>query len=190
MGLFNTFSKILNKIQELSLSNFSYKNNLLTFKIDKNKNFTYALNNINIKNTSDICSLGSYVLKTNSIFIENIQLQDGYSFQADASSVYLQFFQERTNIRKLELLEKKEYEFFTFMTFNVDDKYFLNFIHIWQVDQDSFIFDFECSLYESLRKEFDSTYNYKFPKNNISSNFDINISLIEENPIFNYIQKD
>ena len=185
MSFFNSLKSMVKKIVKLSRPVFTFEGNTLKFKIDSELYYTYKLDNYETNTRHDSYSIDSYTLKSKDLFIEYIYLDEDASWNGSASSLFYNLMKERLAIKSMEIIERKEFGNYEFTSYNIDDKYIVNLIYIYEVNKDIFIIDTKSELYRNLLHYFDKDYKYTFETNK-GFDLDINFSLVKENAIYNY----
>ena len=185
MGLFDALISVVKKVVKLSRPIFIFEENTLKFKINSELYYKYKIDNYETKTRHDSYVIDAYTLKSNDLYLEYIQVHGDACWNASASSLFYNMMKEKLNIKYMEKLEHYEYEHYEFISYNVDDKYILNLIYIYEVDKDIFIIDTKSELYTNLLRNFEKKYVYSF-KRNENLDLDINMSLVKENAFYNY----
>jgi hypothetical protein len=180
-----TIKTIIKSIVKLSRPIFLFEDNNLRFKVSPEYFYSFELDNYETKTRHDSYTLESYTVKSDSLFIEYVHIQNDVQWRGLPSSLYIEFLKDRLGFKKMETLEKLEFKNFDFYTFKIDDHFILNFIYIWEINKDVFILDIKSELYTNLLKNFDKEYEYKFEQNK-ENTLDIDISIVKENNFFNY----
>lgn len=177
-GLIKSFIKLSRPI-------FTFENNELKFKIDLETFYTYPIENYETKTRHDSYVLDAYTLKNDDIYLEYIRVDNDVEWNGAADGFFIYLFKEQLKIKTMEVLEKKEFGNYEFITYKIDGHFILNFIYIYEVSKDIFILDIKSELYENLIKNFDSNYIYSFDKNE-ESGLNIDVSLVKNNAFNNY----
>ncbi|MCT7564712.1 hypothetical protein N5U23_11985, partial [Aliarcobacter butzleri] len=88
--------------------------------------------------------------------------------------------------KNFDLVEKEEFSHYEFLTYKVDNSYFLNVIYIYEVSKEVFIVDKKAELYEKLLKNFKKDYVYRFEKDSNNIPKIENLSLVKNNAMNSY----
>lgn len=186
MGIIKNFFK---SFINLSRPRFTFTDNKLIFKINSDIFYRYEIDNYDTKTRHDSYVLDAYTLNTKDLFLEHIHLDNDVSWEGLPSSIYLSFLKEQLKIKDIKQLEKKEFDGFDFITYEVDNHFVLNFIYIYEVNKDTFILDIKSELYENLLKNFDKEYEYRFEKNT-NDVLSLDLSIVKQNAIYGYFKLD
>ena len=186
MGIIiDTLKSVFKTITKLSRPYFSLEENELKFKIDSDDFYKYPISNVETKTRHDSYVLEAYTLKTKDLFMEYIHIDSDVSWNSQALGSFISLLKENLKIRNMDLLEKKEFNHYEFLTYKIDDNYILNIIYIYEINKDIFIIDKHSELYENLLKNFQKDYKYTLEKNS-NLNLDINVSLVKNNAMRSY----
>ncbi|NCB13147.1 MAG: hypothetical protein EOM78_16110 [Erysipelotrichia bacterium] len=186
MGIIiDTLKSVFKTITKLSRPYFSLEENELKFKIDSDNFYKYPISNVETKTRHDSYVLEAYTLKTKDLFMEYIHIDSDVSWNSQALGSFISLLKENLKIRNMDLLEKKEFNHYEFLTYKIDDNYILNIIYIYEINKDIFIIDKQSELYENLLKNFQKDYKYTLEKNS-NLNLDINVSLVKNNAMRSY----
>lgn len=186
MGIIiDTLKSVFKTITKLSRPYFSLEENELKFKIDSDDFYKYPISNVETKTRHDSYVLEAYTLKTKDLFMEYIHIDSDVSWNSQALGSFISLLKENLKIRNMDLLEKKEFNHYEFLTYKIDDNYILNIIYIYEINKDIFIIDKQSELYENLLKNFQKDYKYTLEKNS-NLNLDINVSLVKNNAMRSY----
>jgi hypothetical protein len=186
MGIIIDYLKsIFKTLNKLSRPYFSLEENELKFKIDSETFYKYPSQNIETKTRHDSYVLEAYTLKTRDLFIEYIHVDNDVSWNSQALGSFISLLKENLRIRNMDLLEKKEFNHYEFLTYKIDSNYILNIIYIYEINKDIFIIDKKSELYENLLRNFQKDYKYTLEKNS-NLNLDINVSLVKNNAMRSY----
>lgn len=180
------FQKIFSSLSKMSRPIFSFDehSNQLSFKLSNDERFRYDLEPYEIKTRHDSYAIHAYTLKTESLYLEYINLDSFSSWNGLSRSLYEKLLKEKLKV-KLEILERVELDHYEFSTYKVDEQFVLHLIFIWETDKDILILDTKGELYKGLLKSLKNTYTYKFDDEEKGKvNFDI--SLVKENSIKQY----
>jgi hypothetical protein len=142
--------------------NYSIKTNELQFKISDKNYFTKKLQNPQYISTSDSCTNQSYLLKEKRYFIEYISLDTNCSWNGLASGYFEREFKSELKLKSMIAIERLDIKNYTFSTFKINDYYSLKTITIYSVFTDTFIIDFEGTLYNELLQKLKPTYKKKY----------------------------
>lgn len=186
MGIIvDTVTSILNIFFKFSQPVFSFEDTELKFKIQSDKFHIFPIDNFETKTRHDPFVIDAYTFKMDKIFIEYIHLDRDACWNGQASSYFIELFKSTYNINKLEIVEKRKFKNYEFITYEIDDEFFINFINIFDVTKEILVLDSSSDLYIKLLKSFDSKYEYSFDK---EKNFDkdINLSLVKLNAMEEY----
>ena len=181
----DALKSVFKTITILSRPYFSLEENELKFKIDSDNFYKYPISNVEIKTRHDSYVLEAYTLKTKDLFIEYIHIDSDVSWNSQALGYFISLLKENLKIRNMDLLEKKEFNHYEFLTYKIDGNYILNIIYIYEINKDVFIIDKQSELYENLLKNFQKDYKYTLEKNS-NLNLDINVSLVKNNAMRSY----
>ena len=186
MGAFlDLFKSLFKTISKLSRPYFTLEENDLKFKIDSDTFFHFPISNIETKTRIDPYVLEAYTLKADHIHLEYIHTDIDVNWNGEAFSFFKNLLKSELGLSYLELLEKREFKHYDFVVYKTNNDYILNLIHIYEINKDVFIIDTNSKLYESLLKNFDKKYEYKFEKN-IDEFENINISLAKNNALYSF----
>lgn len=186
MGFFKQFFKsVFKSIIDLSRPIFTFENNELKFKINSEYYYTFALNNYETKTRHDSYILEAYTINSDNLFVEYVHVDNDVTWNGLASSFFVNLFKEKLPINSMQVIEKKEFEHYEFITYKINDEFTLNFIYIYEINKDIFIIEKNAELYINLLQSFQKDYKYKFDKNQ-DLEFDINISIVKENALNGY----
>ena len=186
MGIIiDTLKSVFKTITKLSRPYFSLEENELKFKIDSDDFYKYPISNVETKTRHDSYVLEAYTLKTKDLFMEYIHIDSDVSWNSQALGSFISLLKENLKIRNMDLLEKKEFNHYEFLTYKIDGNYILNIIYIYEINKDVFIIDKQSELYENLLKNFQKDYKYTLEKNS-NLNLDINVSLVKNNAMRSY----
>ncbi|RXJ84205.1 hypothetical protein [Arcobacter cloacae] len=186
MGIIiDTLKSVFKTITKLSRPYFSLEENELKFKIDSDNFYKYPISNVETKTRHDSYVLEAYTLKTKDLFIEYIHIDSDVSWNSQALGSFISLLKENLKIRNMDLLEKKEFNHYEFLTYKIDGNYILNIIYIYEINKDIFIIDKQSELYENLLKNFQKDYKYTLEKNS-NLNLEINVSLVKNNAMRSY----
>lgn len=186
MGIIlDTLKSVFKTITKLSRPYFSLEENELKFKIDSDDFYKYPISNVETKTRHDSYVLEAYTLKTKDLFMEYIHIDSDVSWNSQALGSFISLLKENLKIRNMDLLEKKEFNHYEFLTYKIDGNYILNIIYIYEINKDIFIIDKQSELYENLLKNFQKDYKYTLEKNS-NLNLEINVSLVKNNAMRSY----
>lgn len=186
MGIIiDTLKSVFKTITKLSRPYFSLEENELKFKIDSDNFYKYPISNVETKTRHDSYVLEAYTLKTKDLFMEYIHIDSDVSWNSQALGSFISLLKENLKIRNMDLLEKKEFNHYEFLTYKIDGNYILNIIYIYEINKDIFIIDKQSELYENLLKNFQKDYKYTLEKNS-NLNLEINVSLVKNNAMRSY----
>lgn len=190
MGIFlDAIKDIFKKIRKLSRPYFTLEDNQIRFKIDSDTFYNFPVENLEIKTRHDSYIIDAYTINTNDIYVEYIHTDNDVVWTGLALPFFIDTLKANLKIRNMELLEKKEFDPYEFLTYKIDNEYILNIIHIYEVDKEIFIVDKKSNLYEDLIKMFEKNYIYPFEKNSKISLY-MNFSLVKNNAIYGYFTMD
>lgn len=179
------FKSFFKKITKLSRPYFSLIENQLVFKIDSDNFYKYQLENIEIKTRHDSYVLDAYTLNSNTVYLEYIHLDQDVDWNGLSYPHYIELLKRKLGIINIIKLEEKQFGHYSFYTYEINNEYLINIIHIFDMDKDIFILDKKSDLYIELIKQFDMGYKYKFDKKTLT-NYEINFSLVRNNSVENY----
>lgn len=174
---------------KLSRPVFTFEDNQLKFKIDLERFYVYPIENYETKTRHDSYVDEAYTISSDDLFIEFIKVDHDVVWRGLPSSFFISLLKEKLSIKNMEVLEKKEYDGYDFITYKIDDHFILNFIYIYELHKDVFILDVKSDLYVNLIRNFDSNYKYKYEKNS-EDNLAIDISLVKNNAFNEYFGLD
>lgn len=186
MGILtDTFKSIFRTLTKLSRPYFSLEDNQIKFKIDSEHFYSHNLENIEIKTRHDSFILEAYTINSDDLYIEYIHTDSDVSWNGLALSFFIDLLKQNLRLRTMELLEKREFNPYTFLTYKINDEYILNIIHIYEMEKEIFIIDSKSELYENLLKKFQNDYIYSYEKNKNISLY-LNLSLVKNNAANHY----
>ena len=185
-AIFEGLKMIFKTITKLSRPYVSLEENDLKFKIDSDNTFKYTLSNIDTKTRHDPYIIDAYTLSANEIYLEYIHTDIDVSWNGQALSFFISLLKDNIKAKKFDLLEKEEFSHYEFLTYKVDNSYFLNVIYIYEVSKEVFIVDKKAELYEKLLKNFKKDYVYRFEKNSNNIPKIENLSLVKNNAMNSY----
>ncbi|WP_419770127.1 MAG: hypothetical protein ACNI3C_12435 [Candidatus Marinarcus sp.] len=181
----NIFKKILKKLAKASLPIFSFDNNELNFQIDSNDMLSYKIENFDFKTRHDPYVLDGYTIKTRDIFVEHIKLESDSSWNGEAYGIFKSFIKDKLNLKNMQLLKEMQFENYTFTIYNINDEYILYFIHIFEMNKNTFLIDTKGDLFNTIISALDETYVDVY-KNENKTEVNFDVSLIKANGIFSY----
>lgn len=186
MGFFtDTFKNIFRTITKLSRPYFTFEENFLKFKITSDDFYIHTLKEVDVKTRHDPYILEAYTINTDTLYLEYIQTEEDIQWNGLALEFFLELLKSSLRTKQIRELEKKEFEHYTFLSYEIEEKYILNIIYIYEINKDVFIVDKTSKLYQALLKKFDKSYIYTFKENeNIVLN--LNCSLVKNNAFKNY----
>ncbi len=164
----------------------SYKNNFLkNNKIFEKEKLIY---------TFDSCSNNSYILNTKNekygkLFVEYINLDTNCRWNGFERGYFEYLFKETLKIKKIKAIERLDFENYEISTYLIDNKYYLNLIYIYGVNENTFILDQEGILSRELINKFDKNYKNKY-FDKIRYTFNYKKSLVNLNMINYYFNKE
>lgn len=185
-AIFEGLKMIFKTITKLSRPYVSLEENDLKFKIDSDNTFKYTLSNIDTKTRHDPYIIDAYTLSANEIYLEYIHTDIDVSWNGQALSFFISLLKDNIKAKNFDLVEKEEFSHYEFLTYKVDNSYFLNVIYIYEVSKEVFIVDKKAELYEKLLKNFKKDYVYRFEKNNNNIPKIENLSLVKNNAMNSY----
>ena len=185
-AIFEGLKMIFKTITKLSRPYVSLEENDLKFKIDSDNTFKYTLSNIDTKTRHDPYIIDAYTLSANEIYLEYIHTDIDVSWNGQALSFFIGLLKDNINAKIFDLVEKEEFSHYEFLTYKVDNSYFLNVIYIYEVSKEVFIVDKKAELYEKLLKNFKKDYVYRFEKNSNNIPKIENLSLVKNNAMNSY----
>ncbi|MCG3692598.1 hypothetical protein [Aliarcobacter butzleri] len=185
-AIFEGLKMIFKTITKLSRPYVSLEENDLKFKIDSDNTFKYTLSNIDTKTRHDPYIIDAYTLSANEIYLEYIHTDIDVSWNGQALSFFISLLKDNIKAKKFDLLEKEEFSHYEFLTYKVDNSYFLNVIYIYEVSKEVFIVDKKAELYEKLLKNFKKDYVYRFEKDSNNIPKIENLSLVKNNAMNSY----
>lgn len=183
------FKKIANMIAKASLPTFKFEDNKIHFKLKNDDYFIYDLGEYEIKTRHDSYVLEAYTLITNNIFLEYVRLDNNASWRGQSLSIYEGFLKEKLNIKKLEIIENKEINNYTFKVCKIDESFIFHIVYTYTSVSDIIIIDTSGKLYKDLLHRLDGHYIYGY-ENEEKGSVNFNISIVKENCIRNYIGYD
>ena len=188
MGMMiNILKLIFKKITKLSRPYFSLEENALKFKIETDNFYLFPISDIETKTRHDPYVLEAYTVKTKDLYIEYIHTDPSVSWNGQAFSFFSDLIKRDLKIKNMELLEKKEFSHYEFLTYKIDDDYILNFIYIYEINKDVFIIDYKGELFENLLINFEKDYKYEY-KENKKLSVDLNTSIVKNNALYEYFR--
>ncbi|MDN5101708.1 hypothetical protein O8C99_00765 [Aliarcobacter butzleri] len=185
-AIFEGLKMIFKTITKLSRPYVSLEENDLKFKIDSDNTFKYTLSNIDTKTRHDPYIIDAYTLSANEIYLEYIHTDIDVSWNGQALSFFISLLKDNIKAKDFDLLEKEEFSHYEFLTYKVDNSYFLNVIYIYEVSKEVFIVDKKAELYEKLLKNFKKDYVYRFEKDSNNIPKIENLSLVKNNAMNSY----
>lgn len=185
-AIFEGLKMIFKTITKLSRPYVSLEENDLKFKIDSDNTFKYTLSNIDTKTRHDPYIIDAYTLSANEIYLEYIHTDIDVSWNGQALSFFINLLKDNIKAKNFDLVEKEEFSHYEFLTYKVDNSYFLNVIYIYEVSKEVFIVDKKAELYEKLLKNFKKDYVYRFEKNSNNIPKIENLSLVKNNAMNSY----
>ncbi|MCT7634028.1 hypothetical protein N5U36_01080 [Aliarcobacter butzleri] len=185
-AIFEGLKMIFKTITKLSRPYVSLEENDLKFKIDSDNTFKYTLSNIDTKTRHDPYIIDAYTLSANEIYLEYIHTDIDVSWNGQALSFFIGLLKDNIKAKNFDLVEKEEFSHYEFLTYKVDDKYFLNVIYVYEISKEVFIVDKKSELYEKLLKNFKKDYVYRFEKNDSNVPNIENLSLVKNNAMNSY----
>lgn len=184
--IFEGLKMIFKTITKLSRPYVSLEENDLKFKIDSDNTFKYTLSNIDTKTRHDPYIIDAYTLSANEIYLEYIHTDIDVSWNGQALSFFISLLKDNIKAKNFDLVEKEEFSHYEFLTYKVDNSYFLNVIYIYEVSKEVFIVDKKAELYEKLLKNFKKDYVYRFEKDSNNIPKIENLSLVKNNAMNSY----
>ncbi|KLE00138.1 hypothetical protein ACOTVQ_05845 [Aliarcobacter butzleri] len=185
-AIFEGLKMIFKTITKLSRPYVSLEENDLKFKIDSDNTFKYTLSNIDTKTRHDPYIIDAYTLSANEIYLEYIHTDIDVSWNGQALSFFISLLKDNIKAKNFDLVEKEEFSHYEFLTYKVDNSYFLNVIYIYEVSKEVFIVDKKAELYEKLLKNFKKDYVYCFEKDSNNIPKIENLSLVKNNAMNSY----
>ncbi|MCT7560877.1 hypothetical protein ACN2C0_09255 [Aliarcobacter butzleri] len=185
-AIFEGLKMIFKTITKLSRPYVSLEENDLKFKIDSDNTFKYTLSNIDTKTRHDPYIIDAYTLSANEIYLEYIHTDIDVSWNGQALSFFISLLKDNIKAKNFDLVEKEEFSHYEFLTYKVDNSYFLNIIYIYEVSKEVFIVDKKAELYEKLLKNFKKDYVYRFEKDSNNIPKIENLSLVKNNAMNSY----
>ncbi|PZP13545.1 MAG: hypothetical protein DI602_05950 [Aliarcobacter butzleri] len=185
-AIFEGLKMIFKTITKLSRPYVSLEENDLKFKIDRDNTFKYTLSNIDTKTRHDPYIIDAYTLSANEIYLEYIHTDIDVSWNGQALSFFISLLKDNIKAKNFDLVEKEEFSHYEFLTYKVDNSYFLNVIYIYELSKEVFIVDKKAELYEKLLKNFKKDYVYRFEKNSNNIPKIENLSLVKNNAMNSY----
>ncbi|MCG3710906.1 hypothetical protein [Aliarcobacter butzleri] len=185
-AIFEGLKMIFKTITKLSRPYVSLEENDLKFKIDSDNTFKYTLSNIDTKTRHDPYIIDAYTLSANEIYLEYIHTDVDVSWNGQALSFFISLLKDNIKAKNFDLVEKEEFSHYEFLTYKVDNSYFLNVIYIYEVSKEVFIVDKKAELYEKLLKNFKKDYVYRFEKDSNNIPKIENLSLVKNNAMNSY----
>ncbi|BAK71154.1 hypothetical protein [Aliarcobacter butzleri] len=185
-AIFEGLKMIFKTITKLSRPYVSLEENDLKFKIDSDNTFKYTLSNIDTKTRHDPYIIDAYTLSANEIYLEYIHTDIDVSWNGQALSFFINLLKDNIKAKNFDLVEKEEFSHYEFLTYKVDNSYFLNVIYIYEVSKEVFIVDKKAELYEKLLKNFKKDYVYRFEKDSNNIPKIENLSLVKNNAMNSY----
>ena len=185
-AIFEGLKMIFKAITKLSRPYVSLEEYDLKFKIDSDNTFKYTLSNIDTKTRHDPYIIDAYTLSANEIYLEYIHTDIDVSWNGQALSFFISLLKDNIKAKNFDLVEIEEFSHYEFLTYKVDNSYFLNVIYIYEVSKEVFIVDKKAELYEKLLKNFKKDYVYRFEKNDSNVPNIENLSLVKNNAMNSY----
>ena len=186
MGAFTRLTKkFFKKFIKLSNPLFTFDGNELRFKVDLDTVYAYPLGNFETNTRHDSYILEAYTIISKSLLVEYVNIDSDVTWNGLPSSLYITLLKSKENIKQMSILEKYEFDGFDFIVYEVDKKYILNFIYIYEINKDVFIVDTSGDLFSKLLEHFDFSYKYKYDKSQMVT-LKSNFSIVRENAIYSY----
>lgn len=185
--LIKAFKSVFKTLTKLSRPYFTLEENNLKFKIDSDNFYLFPISNIETKTRYDPYVLDAFTLTANNIYVEYIHTDSDVLWSGQALSFFTNLLKHDLKAKTMDLLEKREFKNYEFLTYKIDDSYILNFIYIYELSKEVFIIDLKSELYENLLKNFHKEYEYKYEKNNDIS-LKLNTSIVKNNAIYGYFK--
>jgi len=188
MGMIiDAFKSVFKTLKKLSRPYFTLEGNELKFKIDSDNFYLFPISNIETKTRHDPYVLEAFSMNANQLYIEYIHTDADVSWNGQAFSFFRNLLKHEIKAKSMDLIEKKEFGHYEFVTYKIDDSYILNLIYIYEINKEVFIVDLKGDLYENLLRNFEKDYVYKFERN---KNLDLNLntSIVKNNAIYGYFR--
>lgn len=139
-----------------------------------------------------ICVKESFVINDlnknyGKIFFEYIDLDSQCTWTGLANSFFETSLNYELKLKSLEVIEKFDIGSYTFKTYKIDNKTYLNAIYIYSTFSNIFLLDYDGKLYTKLLRKLKPNYENKFlNKNRYKGNY--NSSLVRKNIIEHYFK--
>ncbi|RXI35951.1 hypothetical protein CRU99_13710, partial [Malaciobacter mytili] len=174
-------------------SSFSYKQNNIKFKVDSKEILSFSLNNFIYEPRANQYLQEGYTLKVQDnefdFFLEYIHLSTQSKWNGQARSFYEDFFKEKLKLKSFKLLNRFEEKNYEFSTYLVNEDKIIQLIYIWDVYKDTFIFDKNGKLFNSLATKLNKQYKDSF-KEYKRATLEFPYSLIVQNRVNSYFNKN
>lgn len=174
-------------------SSFSYKQNNIKFKVDSKEILSFSLNNFIYEPRANQYLQEGYTLKVQDnefdFFLEYIHLSTQSKWNGQARSFYEDFFKEKLELKSFKLLNRFEEKNYEFSTYLVNEDKIIQLIYIWDVYKDTFIFDKNGKLFNSLATKLNKQYKDSF-KEYKRATLEFPYSLIVQNRVNSYFNKN
>jgi hypothetical protein len=185
--MINILKSLFKTLTKLSRPHFSLEENELKFKIDSDNFYLFPISNIETKTRHDPYVLDAFTMTANDIYLEYIHTDTSTSWNGQAFSFFINLLKNDLKIKSMDLLEKKEFPFYEFLTYKINNSYILNFIYIYEINKEVFIVDLKAELYEKLLQKFEKDYKYEFERNK-KLDLALNTSIVKNNAIYSYFR--
>jgi hypothetical protein len=132
MGIItDTIKSIFQTLNKLSRPYFSLEDNQLKFKIDSDKFFYYSIDNLEIKTRHDSYVLEAYTINSDDIYLEYIHTDVDANWNGLPLPHFIELLKTNLKLNSMDLLEKKEFKHYDFLTYKINNEYILNIIYIY-----------------------------------------------------------
>lgn len=183
----NILKSVFKTLTKLARPHFSLEENELKFKIDSDSFYLFPISNIETKTRHDPYVLEAFTMTANDLYVEYIHTDASVSWNGQAFSFFINLLKHDLKIKSMDLLEKKEFVHYEFLTYKINNSYILNFIYIYEINKEVFIVDLKSELYEKLLQNFEKDYKYEFEKNK-RLDLNLNTSIVKNNAIYGYFR--
>ena len=147
-----------------STNTYQLSNNSLNLHLENKTKEPIKINIIkSIKKTQyDSKVLDGYTLDIKEsnfgkLYIEYITLLDKYTWGGFSRGFFTDLISKELNLNSMELIETTDVRNYEFTTFKINDSCILNIIFIWEVNQSTFIVDYDGLLTNVLKEGFGIT---------------------------------
>ncbi len=174
-------------------SSFSFKEKLIKFKFDSKEILSFNIDNFIYEPRANQYLQEGYTLKVKDkkldFFLEYIHISTQSKWNGQARSFYENFLKEKLKLKSLKLLSRFEIKNYEFSTYLLNNNQIIQLVYIWDIYKDTFIFDKNGILFNSLAILLDKEYKDTF-KEYERAKFEFPYSLILQNRFNSYFNKN